>query len=153
MENNNSLTYSVNVWLFSILLLPLLIFFYGSYTTEESSWGEFLLSIILFPIVFGAITIPLHVLFVYLNKYMFKTVQREWLLRFLINLNALAIGLPVLYLMLRATHNYFLKVPFLFIFLDVILISVLVWTLKIERGKVDEKFNSPKRPDLLDDGF
>ncbi len=146
MEKNNSLSYSLNIWVFSVLAVPIIAGIYNEYYVIDNSWSDFLSAILIGPLILAAFSIPLHVLFVYLNNYLFKKVRRESFLRFLINISALVTGLPFI-IFINSSNNFF------FIGLDIIVITMWVWVLKIEREEIKEAISPPRHPDILDDDF
>lgn len=153
---NNSLTYSVNVWLLSILLVPIIATWYGFAISKNSNPENFLSIFLLSPLLIGALTIPLHVIFVFFNNLIFKKIKNERILRLLINLFGVIIGLPMLLFTMGAQFYTLINSTFFFILFDIFLISLLVWTTKIERDSFKEA-NTPEetfksgRPDILDD--
>jgi len=146
---DNSLSYSLNIWFLGILI-PIIILFWFFKIISFGFGDDDFVYLLLSPLAFWLFSLPLHGVFVFGNEKLFKIIKSERSLRTIINIVVIVIiSLIFSFFIFFVEKPITVKSLFSFFF-EIILNSILVWKLKIEREEVKHKL-PPTRPDILDD--
>lgn len=144
---NNSANFSLYVWVLSIWITPAIAILFAEFNSFQDNWDIGVL------FLFILTTLPFLVLFILGNGVLYHYLKKDWTLRLVIYLFSMFMGLPILMGILRLNESL-IQNTFYFIITEILLITILVWTLKIERSTIVRKQKlPPSRPDILDDNL
>ena len=125
-------------------------------SNEVLSVGDFIANIFFGPILVFSLSTPMWFVFILINRFFFHKIQNERLLNFLINLLSILVGMIILVSILYMEEDSEITIKsFLFIFLQIILITFFTWIIKVERDfvKIINDKQGLSRSDILDDDF
>ena len=146
---NNFLPYTIKIWLFTAIAGPLFTFthFFTNNYTLHSNLTIFFKLIFTMLFAFGC-SIPFIAAHAGVNKYLFRMQQDIKITKALITVVGLLLGFLPLLLIQKHMNHFYLK-PFTYMWIYACVMTIAIWSFRIQQEVVLEK--PTFRSDILDD--